>query len=80
MNGAVIQVPMKDREKLFRKYIISAFRLRPVSSKKRYYKIQRHRTIGEFAAAVSEILSHQYEAGSLKNLLICLIFNRLPSY
>lgn len=57
INGAVMQVPMKDRKKLFRKtYYISISALAHILER-HYYKIPRHPATSKFTVPVTEILS-----------------------
>ena len=62
INGAVMQVPMKDRKKLFRKtYYIGVSALAHILER-HYYKIPRHPAASKFTVPVAEILSHLRDA------------------
>ena len=78
INGAVMQVPMKDRKKLFRKtYYISISALAHILER-HYYKIPRHPATSKFTVPVTEILSHLRDAfmGSVAPIPGSLNFQR----
>lgn len=78
INGAVMQVPMKDRKKLFRKtYYISVSALAHILER-HYYKIPRRPATSKFTVPVTEILSRLRDAftGSTAPILGSLNFQR----
>jgi hypothetical protein len=62
INGVIMQVPVKDRKKLFRKtYYISVSALAHILER-HYYKIPRHPATSKFTVPIAEILSHLRDA------------------
>jgi hypothetical protein len=64
VSGAVMQVPLKDKRRLFRKtYYISVPALTHITER-HYYKIMRHPEASKFTIPIVEILSHLRDASA----------------
>lgn len=62
VNGIIMQVPMKDRKKLFRRtYYISVTSLTHIMER-HYYKVLRHPETSKFTIPVAKILSYLRDA------------------
>ena len=64
VSGAVMQVPMNNKKRLFRKtYYITISSLAHILER-HYYKIPRHPDSGKFTIPIPEILSHLRDIAS----------------
>ena len=64
VSGAIMQVPMKSRKRLFRKnYYITISSLAHILER-HYYKIPRHPDSGKFTIPIPEVLSHLRDISS----------------
>jgi hypothetical protein len=64
VSGAVIQVPIKDKKRLFRKtYYLTVPALTHIAER-HYYKIMRHPEASKFTIPIVEILSHLRDASA----------------
>jgi hypothetical protein len=65
VSGAVMQVPMNNKKRLFRKtYYITISSLAHILER-HYYKIPRHPDSGKFTIPIPEILSHLRDISSV---------------
>ena len=64
VSGAIMQLPMNNKKRLFRKtYYITISSLAHILER-HYYKIPRHPDCGKFSIPIPEILSHLRDAAS----------------
>jgi hypothetical protein len=64
VSGAVIQIPLKDKKRLFRKiYYLTVPALTHIAER-HYYKIMRHPEASKFTIPIVEILSHLRDASA----------------
>jgi hypothetical protein len=64
VSGAIMQLPMSNKKRLFRKtYYITISSLAHILER-HYYKIQRHPDCGKFTIPIPDMLSHLREISS----------------